>query len=123
MRYAASARTACRPALQRRYHDDTAGSVVVNYDNGQSRPIAQVPVITFNAPDSLQRQNGAGVHSDTAHRAIRWPKATGEPTAPAGSSPARSRSSNVDIATQFSKLIVAQQAYSANSEGGDHGQS
>ena len=34
------------------------GNVVVNYDNGQIRKIAQVPLVTFNNPDALQRQNG-----------------------------------------------------------------
>ena len=34
------------------------GNIVVNYDNGQNRTIAQVPLITFNAPDKLQRQDG-----------------------------------------------------------------
>ena len=34
------------------------GNVVVNYNNGQTRTIAQIPVVTFNAPNSLQSQNG-----------------------------------------------------------------
>ena len=34
------------------------GDVVINYNNGQSQTIAQVPVVTFNAPDGLQSQNG-----------------------------------------------------------------
>ena len=35
-----------------------SGNIAVNYDNGQSRVIAKVPLITFNAPDELQRQDG-----------------------------------------------------------------
>ena len=34
------------------------GNIVVNYDNGQTRTIAQVPLITFNNPNQLQRQDG-----------------------------------------------------------------
>jgi flagellar hook protein FlgE len=36
----------------------SAGDIVVNYTNGQSRTIAQVPLVTFNDPNALQRQNG-----------------------------------------------------------------
>ena len=34
------------------------GAVIVNYNNGQTRTIAQIPIVTFNAPNQLQRQNG-----------------------------------------------------------------
>ncbi|MGH7227333.1 MAG: flagellar hook-basal body complex protein, partial [Gemmataceae bacterium] len=34
------------------------GDIVVNYNNGQSRTIGQVPMVTFNNPDALQRQDG-----------------------------------------------------------------
>ena len=92
----------------------TNGDVVVNYDNGQTRTIAQVPLTTFAAPDALQRQDGADF------------------TATIGSGPALTQAagsngagtlvtssieqSNVDIANEFSQLIVAQQAYSANAK-------
>ena len=92
----------------------TSGAIVVNYDNGQSRQIGQVPLITFPAPDALQRQSGS-TFSATID--------SGTPTAEAaGSNGAGSivtgsiEQSNVDIATQFSQLIVAQQAYSANAK-------
>jgi flagellar hook protein FlgE len=90
------------------------GDIVVNYDNGQSRTIAQVPLITFNNPDQLQRQDGqaftATVESGT-------PLAEQASTNGAGNLVTESvESSNVDIATEFSKLIVAQRAYSANTK-------
>ena len=90
------------------------GNIVVNYDNGQSRTIAQVPLITFNDPDQLQRQDGqaftATVESGT-------PLAEQASTNGAGNLVTESvESSNVDIATEFSKLIVAQRAYSANTK-------
>ena len=34
------------------------GAVNANYNNGRSVQIAQVPIVTFEAPDALQRQNG-----------------------------------------------------------------
>ena len=92
----------------------TNGDIVVNYDNGQSRTIAQVPVVTFNAPDTLQRQNGQAF---TASTSSGTPLAECAGTNGAGNLVTQSvESSNVDIATEFSKLIVAQQAYSANAK-------
>ena len=90
------------------------GSVVVNYNNGQSRTIAQVPLVTFNNPDALQRQDG---QSFTSTIQSGDPLAEQVNTNSAGSLVVSSvESSNVDIATEFSKLIVAQQAYSANTK-------
>jgi flagellar hook protein FlgE len=90
------------------------GDIVVNYDNGQSRTIAQVPVVTFNAPNQLQRQNGQAF---TASSQSGTPLAETAGSNGAGSLVTESvESSNVDIASEFSKLIVAQQAYSANTK-------
>ncbi len=90
------------------------GNIVVNYDNGQSRVIAQVPLITFNDPNALQRQDG---QSFTATTESGTPLAEAASTNGAGNLVTESvESSNVDIATEFSKLIVAQRAYSANTK-------
>lgn len=91
-----------------------AGDVQVNYDNGQSRTFARVPVITFNDPNSLQKQDGQAFTSTLA---------SGDPltqdarTNGAGGIVTSSvENSNVDIASEFTKLIVAQRAYSANTK-------
>ena len=90
------------------------GDIVVNYDNGQSRIIAQVPVVTFNDPNALQSQNGEAF---TATQSSGSPLAEAAGNNGAGSLVTQSvEGSNVDIATEFSKLIVAQQAYSANAK-------
>ena len=90
------------------------GDVVVNYNNGQSRTIAQVPLVTFNNPNALQSQNG---QSFTATTASGTPLAEAAGTNGAGKLVAGSiEGSNVDIATEFSNLIVAQQAYSSNAK-------
>lgn len=92
----------------------TNGDVVVNYDNGQSRTIAQVPVVTFNDPDALQAQNGEAF---TATTNSGTPLAEAAGNNGAGTLVTGSvESSNVDIATEFSQLIVDQQAYSANAK-------
>jgi flagellar hook protein FlgE len=92
----------------------TNGSVVANYNNGQSRVIAQVPVVTFAAPDSLQSQNGANFTATTASG-----PALAQAAANNGAGALVTNSieqSNVDIATEFSRMIVAQQAYSGNAQ-------
>lgn len=92
----------------------SSGDISVNYDNGQSRTIARVPLVTFASPDSLQRQNG---QEFTATLASGNPITQDAGTNGAGSLVIGSvEGSNVDIAQEFSKLIVAQQAYSANTK-------
>ncbi|HET9019638.1 MAG TPA: flagellar hook protein FlgE [Acetobacteraceae bacterium] len=90
------------------------GDVVVNYDNGQTRTVAQVPVATFAAPDALQRQDGSAFTA-TANSGAALTQAAGANGAGSLVTGA-TEASNVDIASEFSQLIVAQQAYSANAK-------
>ena len=91
-----------------------SGDISVNYSNGQSRVIAQVPVMTFASPDQLQSQNGQA-YTTTINSGNPIANAAG--TNGAGTLVVGSvEQSNVDIAQQFSKLIVAQEAYSANTK-------
>lgn len=90
------------------------GNVVVNYNNGQTRTIAQIPLVTFNAPNSLQSQNG---QSYTATPGSGSPLAEVAGSNGAGNLVTGSvEGSNVDIATEFTHLIVTQQAYSSNAK-------
>jgi flagellar hook protein FlgE len=90
------------------------GDVVANYNNGQSKTIAQVPVVTFADANSLQPQDGQAF---TATSSSGDAVAQSANTNGAGSLVTSSvEGSNVDIATEFSNLIVAQQAYSANAK-------
>ncbi len=92
----------------------SSGNVVANYDNGQTQTVAQVPVITFADADALQRQNGQAF---TATLQSGTPIAQSQGKNGAGSLVTSSvESSNVDIASEFSKLIVAQEAYGANAK-------
>jgi flagellar hook protein FlgE len=92
----------------------TSGDLSVNYDNGQSRVIARVPVVTFSSPNALQRQDG---QSFTASIESGNPLTQDAGTNGAGNLVTGSiEQSNVDIAQEFSKLIVAQRAYSANTK-------
>ncbi len=88
------------------------GDVAINYDNGQARVIARVPITTFNAPDMLQRLDGQAFMRTLESGEARTTDAAanGAGRLSVGSI----ERSNVDIAAEFSKLIVAQRAYTAN---------
>ena len=83
------------------------GQIVGSFSNGQTVALADVTLATFNGQDSLQPLNG---------EAFAATPESGNPNFSGTGSVVGSslEASNVDIATQFSQLIVAQQAYSAN---------
>lgn len=88
------------------------GDLSVNYDNGQTRVVARVPIVVFNDPDKLQRLDGQAfmrtVESGEA-RVVDANSSGGGKLVPGSL-----ERSNVDIASEFSKLILAQRAYTAN---------
>ena len=90
------------------------GNIVVNYDNGQSRTVAQVPIVQFANVDGLQRQDGQAFTATTQSGGalVKAPGSAGAGTLVTNSV----EGSNTDIATEFTKLIVAQRAYSANTK-------
>lgn len=93
---------------------DDGGNISVNYDNGQTRIVAQIPVATFANPDALQRLDGQAFMATTTSGTVTL---NGVSSNGAGKLVVGSlEGSNVDIASEFSKLIVAQRAYSANAK-------
>jgi flagellar hook protein FlgE len=90
------------------------GDVRINYDNGKSRVVARVPVTVFKDPDRLQHLDGQAFLRTIDSGEARVVEA-GEDGAGLLTTSAIERS-NVDIATEFSKLILAQRAYSANTK-------
>ena len=87
---------------------DSQNRIVGNFTNGKTIPLAEVTLATFNGADALQALNGGAFAATPESGPPNYSAATGSIE---GSS---LEASNVDIATQFSQLIVAQQAYSAN---------
>jgi flagellar hook protein FlgE len=85
------------------------GRVVGSYSNGRNIDLAEVSVATFNGPDFLQRIDGG---------AFEVTNESGEAIYGKGGSISGSslEASNTDIADEFTKLIVTQQAYSANTK-------
>jgi flagellar hook protein FlgE len=90
------------------------GNVTINYDNGTTKTVAQIPLVNFASPDSLQQQSGqaftATIDSGAANVVSAGTGGTGSIVVGA------EEGSNVDIATQFTQMIVAQRAYTANSK-------
>jgi flagellar hook protein FlgE len=86
---------------------DTQGQVTGSFSNGQTVALADITLATFNGQNSLEPLDGEA-YAATPESGDPIYGATGTIV---GSS---LESSNVDISTQFSNLIVAQQAYSAN---------
>ncbi len=90
------------------------GNIVANYDNGRSVTIAQVPIATFANSDDLQRQNGQAFTATQSSGVAQVQQAN--TNSAGGLIVGSTESSNVDIASQLSQLIVAQQAYGANAK-------
>ena len=86
------------------------GQVIGTFSNGQVVALAQLSVARFNADNSLKRLDG-GAFEETIE--------SGPPIIGLGTSQLVGGSveqSNTDIADEFSKMIVTQQAYSANTK-------
>ncbi|MGP9811549.1 flagellar hook-basal body complex protein [Rhodopseudomonas sp. NSM] len=85
------------------------GRVVGSYSNGRNIDLAEVSVATFNGANFLKRIDGG---------AFEVTNESGEALFGKGGSISGSslESSNTDIADEFTKLIVTQQAYSANTK-------
>ncbi len=90
------------------------GNIVANYDNGHAVTIAQVPLTTFANADDLQRQNGQAFTETESSGVARVDQLN--TNGAGGLVVGSTESSNVDIASQLSQLIVAQQAYGANAK-------
>jgi flagellar hook protein FlgE len=88
---------------------DTQGQITGSFSNGQTIALANVTLATFSGENALQPLNGEAFAATPESGSALY-SATGKVV---GSS---LEASNVDIATQFSQLIVAQQAYSANAK-------
>ena len=85
------------------------GRVVGNYSNGRNIDLAQIVLATFNGANFLKRIDGGAFQvTDQSGPAIFGKGGTITGSALEGS--------NSDIADEFTKLIVTQQAYSANTK-------
>jgi len=88
--------------------DDNSGIVSYNYSNGQTVQKWKIPIVAFNGASYLKAEDG-GAYTETIQ--------SGSPIDIDGAlSSSALEASNVDISEEFTKLIVTQQAFSANSK-------
>jgi flagellar hook protein FlgE len=88
---------------------DDSGRVIASYSNGQEIPVAQVVTATFNGENQLKAISGDAFEQTTASGSpiiSTTPDITGSAL----------EASNTDISTEFSQLIVTQQAYAAGTK-------
>ncbi|HFQ15683.1 MAG TPA: flagellar hook-basal body complex protein, partial [Rhodobacteraceae bacterium] len=83
------------------------GRILGTFTNGQSLEMYEVPLASFNADNALQKLNGSAL-AETRESGTAIMGAQGTVVARA------IEGSNADIADEFTKLIVTQQAYSAS---------
>ena len=90
------------------------GLVYANFDNGISYPIYRIPLATFPNANGLNAVSGNAYMptTESGNQTLVLPGTAGAGTVFSGAL----ESSTVDTADEFSKLITAQQAYSAASE-------
>ncbi|GHU03372.1 hypothetical protein FACS1894186_8650 [Alphaproteobacteria bacterium] len=90
------------------------GTVIAMFNNGQTRAIAQIPLATFVNPNGLESMTGnAWYETDYSGAATLKTGGTGG----AGEiSQASLESSTVDVAEEFTDMIITQRAYSAASK-------
>jgi flagellar hook protein FlgE len=87
----------------------TNGRIVGNYSNGRNLDLAEITLANFNGTNFLKRADGGAFEAtDGSGQAL-----YGKGGSIVGSS---LEGSNTDIADEFTKLIVTQQAYSANTK-------
>ncbi|WP_369818265.1 flagellar hook protein FlgE [Novosphingobium sp. ST904] len=90
------------------------GIVSAVFDDGTTRAIYQLPIATFQNPDGLTRVSGNAyvASQQSGNVAINEPGAFGGGNISSGVLEA----SNVDLAQEFSNMILFQRAYSASSK-------
>ena len=88
---------------------NNSGLVVGTFSNGQNLDLAAVSLSHFNGPNYLKPLDG-GAYAATDQSGVAIAGATGSISGSAV------EGSNSDIADEFTKLIVTQQAYSANTK-------
>ena len=93
---------------------DTDGNVVASFSNGLTQNLARIPIATFTNPNGLQERSG-NVYIQTSQSGAYNLRDAG--TAGAGNIATSSlEASNVDLADEFSRMIITQRAYSAGTK-------
>jgi len=90
------------------------GFVIASFSNGEQKKLYKLPVASFSNPLALNPRSG-NVYSETVASGTFNLREAG--VGGAGTiSPSSLEAANVDIADEFTKMIVTQRAYSANAK-------
>ena len=95
------------------YSIDNTGMIIGSYSNGKSYQLGRIALTSFNNPDGLEKQGG-NLYTQTANSGT---SVIGAPSED-GYGIIRSgflEMSNVDLANEFTDMIVTSRAYQANS--------
>lgn len=93
---------------------DDQGFVIASFTNGEERRLYRLPVATFANPAALDPRSGNVYASTDASGAFNLREAG---SGGAGVvAPSALEAANVDLAEEFTKMIVTQRAYSANAK-------
>lgn len=93
---------------------DRDGTVIARFSNGQTANLYKVPLSTFTSPNALAEGSG-NVYTETSESGSFNLREAGE----GGSGLIEGstlEASNVDLADEFSKMIITQRAYSAGTK-------
>lgn len=93
---------------------DKEGFVIANFTSGLNKKIFKIPLATFVNPDDLLAQTN-GAYRTTADSGAATLKSAGSSGAGSLKSSAL-EASTVDLALEFSNMIITQRAYSASSK-------
>ena len=93
---------------------DNDGYVVASFSNGQVSKLYKLPIATFSNPNGLEQQSG-NVYTQTSGSGSYNLKEPGQGGA-GDVVPSALEASNVDLADEFSKMIITQRAYSAGTK-------
>lgn len=89
------------------------GIISGHYSNGQILDLYQLTLATFNNPQGLSREGG-NLFAETLESGVAYTSAPGE-GGKGKISPNSLEQSNVDLATEFVKMIISQRGFQANS--------
>jgi flagellar hook protein FlgE len=93
---------------------DDDGFVIAAFNNGETRRLYRLPIATFADPTELQARDGNVFAQTDASGEFNLREAG---SGGAGSTAASAlEAANVDLAKEFSDMIVAQRAFSASSK-------
>jgi flagellar hook protein FlgE len=93
---------------------DTSGQIAGVFSNGQTRLLGQVALASFQAPDQLARIGGSlfAQTESSGTPTFGQPATGGRGTVSAGTL----EQSNIDMASEFVRMIASQRAFQANSK-------